>query len=129
MSKNFTFANICFCRFKFCHNRINGFSAVAACAGICGLPMRINPSKLLAQWQLPNSSSIKSCQHVPTRPHGMCYSHLGNGVRNGVISITKWGFISDYCKVKPIGQWGKILVMAMGIVDHLGASQYYEIHL
>ena len=62
-------------------------------------------------------------------PHGMCYSLLGNGVCNGAISITQWGFISDYCKVKPIGQWGKILVMAMGIVDHLGASQYYEIHL
>ena len=23
-------------------------------------------------------------------------------------------------KVNPIGQWGKILVMAMGFVDHLG---------
>ena len=68
VSKNFTSANESFCHFKFSHNRINGFSAVAVCAGICGLPMRINPSKLLAQWQLPNSSSIKSCQHVPTKP-------------------------------------------------------------
>ena len=68
MSKNFTFGIGSFCHLKFCHNKINGFSAVAVCAGICGLPMRINPSKLLAQWQLPNSSSIKSCQHVPTKP-------------------------------------------------------------
>ena len=50
----------------------------------------------------------------------MLYSHYGNGVRNGAISITQRGFISDYYKVKPIGQWGKILVMAMGFVDHLG---------
>ena len=50
----------------------------------------------------------------------MCYSHLGNGVRNGAISITEKGFISDYYKVKPIGQYRKILVMAMGFVDHLG---------
>ena len=53
-------------------------------------------------------------------PHGMCYSSLGNGVRNGAISITQRGFISDYYKVKPIGQWGKI-AMAMGFVDHFGA--------
>ena len=45
----------------------------------------------------------------------MCYSHLGNGVRNGEISITQQGFISDYYKVKPIGQWEKILVMSMGL--------------
>ena len=50
----------------------------------------------------------------------MCYSHFGNGVRNGAISITQWGFINDRYKVNPVGQWGKILVMAMGIVDHLG---------
>ena len=50
----------------------------------------------------------------------MCYSHLGNGVCNGAISITQWGFISDDYKVKFMGQWGKILVMAMGFVDHLG---------
>ena len=55
-------------------------------------------------------------------PHGMCYSHLGNGVRNGAISITQWGFINDRYKVKPVGQWGKLLVMAMGFVDHLGLS-------
>ena len=54
------------------------------------------------------------------KPHGMCYSHLGNGVRNGTISITQRGFISGYYKEKSIGQWGKILVMAMGFVDHLG---------
>ena len=27
-------------------------------------------------------------------PHGMRYSHLGNGVHNRAISITQWGFIS-----------------------------------
>ena len=53
-------------------------------------------------------------------PHGMCYSHFGNGVRNGAISITQWGFINDRYIVIPVGQWGKILVMAMGFVDHLG---------
>ena len=57
------------------------------------------------------------------RPHGMCYSHLGNGVRNGAISITQWGFISGYYKVKSIGQWGKILVMAMGFEDRLGLGR------
>ena len=41
----------------------------------------------------------------------MCYSHFGNGVRNVAI---------DCYEVNPIGQWGKILVMAMGFVDHLG---------
>ena len=46
----------------------------------------------------------------------MCYSHLGNGVPDGAISIT---LISNYYKVKSIGQWGKFLVMAMGFVDHL----------
>ena len=33
------------------------------------------------------------------------------------------GFINDRCKVNPVGQWGKILVMAMGFVDHLGPSR------
>ena len=50
----------------------------------------------------------------------MCYSHFGNEVCNGAISITLRGFNSDSYKVKSIGQWGKILVMAMGFVDHLG---------
>jgi hypothetical protein len=39
-----------------------------------------------------------------TEPHVMCYSHLGNGVRNGAISIMQRGFISYYYKVKSIGQ-------------------------
>ena len=57
-----------------------------------------------------------------TLPQGMYYSHLGcgNGVRNGAISITQRGFINDRYKVNPVSQWGKILVMAMGFVDHLG---------
>ena len=29
-------------------------------------------------------------------PHGMCYSHFGNGVRSGEISITQRGSINDY---------------------------------
>jgi hypothetical protein len=49
-------------------------------------------------------------------PHGMCYSHFGNGA----IFIMQWGFINDCYKVNPVGQWGKILVMAMGFVDQLG---------
>ena len=55
----------------------------------------------------------------------MCYSHFGNGVRNGAISITQWGFINDRYKVNPVGQWGKIMVMAMGFVDHLGQSLFW----
>ena len=50
----------------------------------------------------------------------MCYSLLGNGVRNGAISITQRGFISDYYKVKPMGKNSGI--RAMGFVDHLGAG-------
>jgi hypothetical protein len=34
----------------------------------------------------------------------------------------QWGFINDRFKVNPIVQWGKILVMAMGFVDHLGLT-------
>ena len=36
------------------------------------------------------------------RPQGMCYSHLGNGVRNEAMSITQWGYISGCYKVKSI---------------------------
>ena len=50
----------------------------------------------------------------------MCYSHFGNEVCNGAISIRQWGFINDCYKVKPQLPMGKILVMAMGFVDHLG---------
>ena len=52
----------------------------------------------------------------------MCYSHFGNEVRNGAISITQWGFINARYKINPVGQWGEILVMAMGFVDHLGLN-------
>ena len=65
-------------------------------------------------------TNSKSSLKRESVPHGMCYSHLGNVVRNWSISVTQQGFISDYYKVKSIGQWGKILVMAMGFVDHLG---------
>ena len=37
-------------------------------------------------------------------PHGMCYSHYGNKVHNGAISIAQWGLLSDCYKVNPIGQ-------------------------
>ena len=57
-------------------------------------------------------------------PHGVCYSRFSNGVRNGAISITQRVFINDRYKVNPVGQWGKILVMAMGFVDHLGHCLY-----
>ena len=50
----------------------------------------------------------------------MCYSHYGNGVRNGAISIAQWGLLSDCYNVNPIGQRGKILVIVMGFVDTLG---------
>ena len=53
----------------------------------------------------------------------MCYSHFGNEVRNGAISISQCGFINDRYKVNPVGQWGKILVMAMGFIDHLGHGE------
>ena len=52
----------------------------------------------------------------------MCYSHFGNEVGNGAISITQQGFNNDCYKVNPIGQWGKMLVMAMGFVDHLAQN-------
>ena len=52
-------------------------------------------------------------------PYGMCYSHFGNGVCNGAISITRWGFINDRYKVNPVGQWENFLVIAMGFVDDL----------
>ena len=53
-------------------------------------------------------------------PHGMCCSHFSSEVCNGAISIGQRGFINDRYKVNPVGKWGKILVMAMGFVDHLG---------
>ena len=57
-------------------------------------------------------------------PHGMCYSHYGNGVRNGAIFIAQWGLLSDCYKVNPIGQWGKIVVIVMGFVDTLELCPY-----
>ena len=51
------------------------------------------------------------------------YSHLGDGVHNGIISITQWGFISACYKEKSIGQWGKNLVCnGNGVLDNLGRS-------
>ena len=41
------------------------------------------------------------CERVP---HGMCYSHFGNEVRNGPMSIMQPGFINDCYKVNPVGQ-------------------------
>ena len=51
----------------------------------------------------------------------MCYSHLGNGVRNGAISILQWGFINDYCKVNAVGKWGKNHDYRNGICTYRGA--------
>ena len=53
----------------------------------------------------------------------MCYSHFGNGVRNGAIYIIQWGFINDCYKGWPMG---KNLVMAMGFVDHLGQCVSFQ---
>ena len=50
----------------------------------------------------------------------MCYSHFHNEVCNGAISITQRDYINDRCKVNPVGQREKILIMAMWFVDHLG---------
>ena len=58
------------------------------------------------------------CHKVP----GYVLLRFGNVVSNGAISIKQWGFINERFKVNPVGQWGKILVMAMGFVDHLGKS-------
>ena len=49
--------------------------------------------------------------------HGMCYSHYGNGVLNGAITIAQWGLLSDCHKVNPIGQWGKILPIIVGFAN------------
>ena len=53
-------------------------------------------------------------------PQTMCYSHYSNGVHFGAIFIVQWDLLSDWCKVNPIGQWGKILVIVMGFVDTFG---------
>ena len=57
----------------------------------------------------------------------MCYSHYGNGVRNGAISIARWGLLSDCYKVNPIDQWRKILVIILGFVDTLGLDLHKSI--
>ena len=49
------------------------------------------------------------CHKVP----GYVLLRFGNVVSNGAISIKQWGFINERFKVNPVGQWGKILVMAM----------------
>ena len=55
-----------------------------------------------------NSSKEQTCRSEVLKevsmPRGMCYSHYGNGVRNGAISIAQWGLLSDCYKVNPIGQ-------------------------
>ena len=56
----------------------------------------------------------------------MCYSHFSNEDCNGAISITQWVFINDCYKVNPVGQWGKVLVMATGFVDHLGLRRVHK---
>ena len=53
---------------------------------------------------VPKFIFIWSSKGFLIMPHGMCYSHYGNGVRNGTISIVQWGLLSDCYKVNPIGQ-------------------------
>ena len=62
---------------------------------------------------LPNGPNAKW-------PHGICFSHFGNEVCNGAISNTQQVFINDCYKVNPVDQWGIILAIEMGFVDHLG---------
>ena len=59
----------------------------------------------------------------------MCYSHFHYEVCNGVISITQWFFINDCYMVKPIGQWGKIVVMAMDLQITWGQNMMRHITL
>ena len=54
----------------------------------------------------------------------MSYSHYGNGVCKGAISIAQWGLLSDCYKVNPIGRGGNILVIVMGFVDMLGPCMF-----
>ena len=45
----------------------------------------------------------------------MCYSHFGNVVHNGAVSITQWGYIIYYYKVnKHHWPMGKIMITVMG---------------
>ena len=55
----------------------------------------------------------------PLLPRGMRYSHYDNGVRIVAISIVRWGFLSDCCKVNPIDR--KILVC-----NHNGVYRYVK---
>ena len=41
---------------------------------------------------------------VEIKPHSMYYSHYGNWVRNGAISIMQWVLLSDAYKVNTIGE-------------------------
>ena len=51
----------------------------------------------------------------------MCYSHFGNGVCNGSISITQQDFTNDYYKANSVGQWGKkIMINAVGSAHTVG---------
>ena len=42
----------------------------------------------------------------------MCYSNFGNGVLDGAISITQWGFLNDHYKVNPI--WYNEVCISVG---------------
>ena len=58
-------------------------------------------------------------------PHGMCYSHFGNEVCNGAISITQQGFINDRYKVyKPRWPMGKNSGNGNGVCRSIGASPH-----
>ena len=47
---------------------------------------------------------------------------LAYEVHIGAISITQWGFDNDCYVGKPCWPMGKIFLIAMGFVDHLGQS-------
>ena len=64
--------------------------------------------------------------NLPLMPHGMCYSHFGNGVRNGAISIIQWGFINDCYKGWPMGKkYGN----GNGVCRSLGAMCIFSGHV
>ena len=69
-------------------------------------------------WKRYSLANVKYFCHL--WPHGMCYSHFGDEVRNGAIFIIPNGVLLMIAIRCPVGQWGKILVMAIGFVDNLG---------
>ena len=59
---------------------------------------------------------MERCQKEP-KPHGMCYSHFGNEVCSGAISIRQQGFINN-----PRWLMGKNSGNSNGVCRSLGAK-------